>query len=183
MARLKLSPPWITYYNEVEAMFSEDPEVHVIYDEESNILKLYVSNHVKADALAQIMPNEKVFGNVTLKITVIPSNTSAENSVSCEYDSLYEAAFQNNHALSFVKKIEGIFAYNATYVVFKNKVVQYFNDNLADVYGNCSTLYQELAKDIFSPAIGVYFCTDVPNNLGKLLAHLAKNAPDGGTKC
>ena len=48
-----------------------------------------------------------------------------------------------------------------TYVVFVNEVVQYFNDDLGDVYGQCSTLYQEIAKDVFGETEGVFFCTDV----------------------
>lgn len=55
------------------------------------------------------------------------------------------------------------FAINSfTYVVFEKEVVQYWNDNLADYNGLTSTLYQDLAKEIFEDANldGVYFCTD-----------------------
>lgn len=157
MAKLGLSSPWIEFYSEVEAMFKGDPHVRVIYDEENMTLKLYVDGEHKAEALTQILPTEKKFGKVTLKIEVIPANTGFHDT----NISLYENAFVGNKAFSYVKKVEGLFVPNFTYVVFVNEVVQFFNDNLGDVNGNCSTLYEILAKDIFTAEPGVFFCTDV----------------------
>lgn len=53
------------------------------------------------------------------------------------------------------------------YVVFKNCVVQFFNDNLNDIYGNISTLYQDIAREIFADAEweGVFYCTDVETHV------------------
>lgn len=57
-----------------------------------------------------------------------------------------------------------------TYVVFKNCVVQFFNDNLNDPHGVVSTLYENIADEIFKdiqfPNDGVAFCTDIERNLG-----------------
>ena len=53
-----------------------------------------------------------------------------------------------------------------TYVVFTNKVVQFFNDNLNDIYGNVTTLYQEIASDVFDIESGVFFCTDFKKEVG-----------------
>ena len=43
--------------------------------------------------------------------------------------------------------------------VFAKEVVQYWNDSLSDPYGKVSTLYQDIAKDIFEDTDGVMFCT------------------------
>ena len=59
-----------------------------------------------------------------------------------------------------------MFAYNTIYVVFKNRVVQFFNDNLNDIYGNISTLYQEIASDVFKEISGVNYCTDIEERVG-----------------
>ena len=40
--RLKLAPPWVTFVNEVKALFDEDPQVRVVYDNDTVELKLYV---------------------------------------------------------------------------------------------------------------------------------------------
>ena len=164
-SNFKLSAPWITFYHEIEAMFGEDPEIKIVYDEDNQEVKLYVDNPEKAEALTQILPAERVFGNVVLKITVIPANKLKDEELS-----VFEKALKGNPVLSYVKKIGGtIFVYPASYVVFKNKVVQFFNDELGDVNGYCSTLYQEIANDIFVNRDGVYFCTDIERNLGKPL--------------
>ncbi len=168
MARLNLAPPWITYVSELEQMFKYDPEVHVIYDGEKHEAKLYVDSAVKAAAFNELLPAEKEFGNVLLTVNVVPAN-----GVTGPIDraDLYKAAFKGNGAFSFMKTVKGIFSNDLTYVVFKNRVVQYFNDDLSDVYGQCSTLYQDIARDLFGETEGVFFCTDVeePVKLSKPL--------------
>ena len=167
---LKLAPPWVTFVNEITQMFLQDPEVHIVYDNDKYEVSIYVDNAAKAGALTELLPTEKIYGTVALNIKVIPAN-----GVSVPSGNLYQIAFKNNGAFSFVKTIRGIFSNDLTYVVFKNKVVQYFNDDLGDIYGQCSTLYQELAKHIFGDREGVFFCTDVEK--GVLTAGL--NSPLG----
>lgn len=164
MAKLKLSSPWVEYYHAVNAFFKEDSSVHVIFDEENSEINMFVDNDRKAAALDRLMPKEKQFGNVTLHITVYPSNYFRNQ----KYD-LAHAAFDGNGALSFIRTVEGVMSNNITYVVFKNKVVQYFNDDLGDINGQCSTLYQDIAKKIFNEIDGVFYCTDLPCNSVTLL--------------
>ncbi len=154
MAKVGLSAPWVKFYRELDALFTDDPEVHVVFDEDQFLVKLYVENVDKAEALMQLLPAEKTFGNVTLKITVVPANNTDVTKLE-----LFQKAFNGNPALSYVRAVQGMFDIN--YVVFQNKVVQFFNDDMSDVHGLCSTLYQEIAKDVFGDSLGVYFCTDV----------------------
>ena len=169
MARLGLSSPWVLYYHKVEAFFKNDSEVKVVYDEENNLLKLYVDNMVKAEALAQLLPIEKEFGTVTLNIEVIPSNEAQEK------NSLSLAAVKGNKALliealrgnSSIQSIVEVKVYTnpVTYVIFKPEIVQYFTDSLSDAHGICSTLNQDIAKDIFAEIDGVFYCTDKVNSI------------------
>lgn len=156
MAKIGLSAPWIIYYREINALFEQDPEIHVVYDEDKNELKLFVDNSSKAEALRELLPVEKEFGNVVLKIDVIPSNKKVS---AC--GGLFETAFANNPILSEVQVIRGIFSNDLYYVIFVNKVVQYFNDSLEDAHGVCSTLYQDIAKRIFENRQNVFFCTEL----------------------
>lgn len=175
MATISLAPPWITRVSELTQLFKYDAEVHVVYNNDEREVKLYVDNTSKANALGVLLPEQVVFGNVSLKITVVPAN---ENSVGLvnfsNKEVLFNTAFEGNGAFSFVKSVQGIFTNNLTYVVFKNKVVQYFNDDLGDVYGQCSTLYQEIAKNVFGDVEGVYYCTDVEEPVYKLGAPLGE---------
>lgn len=156
MAKVNLSAPWVLFYREVEALFGEDPEITVVYDEDQGKISLFVDNPDKADALTQLLPTERMFGNVSIRLEVIPNNKMTESKAH-----LFLRAFDGNPAFAYGKTVSGIFSSDLNYIVFRNKVVQYFNDDLGDVNGNCSTLYQELAKDIFENHEGVYFCTDV----------------------
>lgn len=167
--KAKLSPPWIEFYKQIEVLFKDDPAVRIEYDDEEYVIKLYVDGALKAEALTALLPAEKQFGNITVKVTVIPANILKDDKVA-----LFKAAFEGNPAFSFAWTASGIFANDLSYIVFKNKVVQYFNDDLGDVNGNRSTLYQEIAKEIFGPQDGIFFCTDAPeidleNSVGKPL--------------
>ena len=154
-----LVSPWVEYYRKINTLFREDPDVNVIYNEEKNEVKIYTNGAEKAEALSQLLPAEKVFGNITLYINIVPDNYVG-NTKDCSIEELYKKAFKGNKGFSFIKTISGVMGFSATYVVFKNKVVRYFNDDLGDIYGCRSTLYQELAKEVFEETEGVFFCTD-----------------------
>lgn len=158
MSGLGLQSPWVTFAEELKELFKEDPEIHYEYDGQYEV-KLFVDNPEKADALMKLIPPLKVFGNVTLKITIIPADAEDTKDVKA----LFEKAFEGNPVLSFVETQDNVGAGPvATYVVFENKVVQFFNDDLSDYYRNKSTLYQNIAYDVFGESHGAYFCTDIP---------------------
>ena len=153
---LKLSPPWINYYNELVALFGDDPDIKLYFDEESYTVKMFVDSDIKADALSKLLPEEKTFGNVVVKIEIVPANSEDESPIT-----LLRRAFAGNPVIDDIQTLESPIFGEVSYVVFKNGVVQYFNDDISDLYGLRSTLYQELAKDVFkdSNLAGVYFCT------------------------
>lgn len=151
---LKLSSPWMTYYHELEELFKEDPAVKMSLDEDEMIIKMYVEGDEKADALMQLLPAEKKFGNVTVYVQIIPANKLKNSKVS-----LFQKAFEGNPIVTDIQTFV-LFNNPTTYVVFKNKVVQFFNDNLADINGNKSTLYQDIAEEIFDDHEGIFFCTE-----------------------
>lgn len=151
---MKLSAPWYFFYKELKALFDEDPEIKAIFNEEEMEIKLFVSNGRKADALQQLLPEEKTFGNVTLRIAVVPANDGMTSATQ-----LFEDAFMGNPVLSDLVHLDTPLG-SFDYAVFRKEVVQFFNDDLSDINGNCSTLYQDIAKDVFDTGIGVYFCTD-----------------------
>ena len=117
------------------------------------------------------MPEEIVFGGVTLKVIVdgIPSNRTFKNK-----KELFEVAFSKNPAFAYaVSPVDENYNwFAAVYVVFKNCVVQVFADNLNDCHGVISTLYQNIAEELLTGpgAEGVFFNTDVERGqLGKPL--------------
>lgn len=170
MATLKLSSPWMIYYKEICAMFEDDSNVSVIFDEDAMKVKLFVEGNERAAAIDAIMSDEKDFGTVTLGIEVYPANYAEGPKKLKEAPErkkdLFDLAFSSNMALSFTNEVRMLYNNTFTYVVFRKEVVQYFNDDLGDAFGLCSTLYEEIARDIFKPMEGVYYCTDKINERG-----------------
>ena len=174
MPKLQLVSPWINFYHELQAFFRNDRDVTVIFDEEETEVKLFVNGTDKADALTKLLPESKKFGSVTLKITVVPANAEprcrstpyrrrsyAVQRYMNETQELFSNALCFNPAFAFTDKVD-LQTNEIIYVVFRNEVVQYYNDDLGDYYGQCSTLYQNIAADIFNPIPGVHYCTDKP---------------------
>ena len=171
--RLKMSPPWVTYVNKLQALFDGDPQIafNVNYNSEDGpSVVLACNNGDKVAALLKILPEEVEFGNVILNIGI---DGPVSNLAFTSAKQLYETAFSGNPAFAYCEAPaqEGYYFVDFTYVVFKNCVVQFFNDNLNDAHGLISTLYQEIANDILVDTFhGVYYCTDVERGaLGKPL--------------
>ena len=168
MAMISKSAPWVIYYREVQALFAKDSRIRVFLNEEKHELDIYVDWQDKADALTKLLPTEKVFGNVTLKVNVIPSNEDSRvranmcRNSSVNHSDIYAAfrvAFFGNTALDFVEEATVPGGMKVCYVVFMKEVVQFFSDDLTDYFGIMSTLYQNIAKDVFKEDLGVFYST------------------------
>lgn len=153
----KLAPPWVIYFNQIEAMFKEDPDIQTEFDNEAKIITLKVNGDDKADAITQLLPTEKTFGNVVVKVNVVPANK--ENNL---YD-LFRKAFSGNPIISEFISTETLWG-TLNFVVFKPKVVQYYTDDMFDVNGLRTTVYQDLAKELFEIDDEIFFCTEKENN-------------------
>lgn len=154
-SKLMLVSPWAMLYHEIAAMFGDDPDIKVEYDEDNVEIKLLVNGVDKADALSQLLPESRTFGNVEVKVSVVPSNEQPTKA------DLFRRAFCGNPSVVGIRTVDGVMSNPITYVIFKKEVVQYWIDDLGDANGVRSTLRQEMAKELFENANGVFFCTDV----------------------
>ena len=156
MDKLDLSTPWVTFAKKIKTMFEKDPEVNVVYSNNDVEVKLYVDNYAKADALSAILPTEKTFGNVVLKITVVPSN------VTLNRVTLFRNAFANNPILNRVETVHPTQDSSINYFIFNRDVISFFNDDLSDFYGMESTLAEDIAREIFDiEDEAIFFCTEI----------------------
>lgn len=150
-----MSPPWVVYYRKICELFGSDQEVEVSFDDYNDELTLKVSNYDKANAIRKLLPTSINFGGAIMGINVVPVK-SDERKID-----LIQKAFNGNPILNYICTNEDIFGSNPIhYVVFKKDVVQYYNDDLGDVNGICSTLYQDIAGEILSESDGIHYCTD-----------------------
>lgn len=172
--RLKLSPPWVTYVNKLQALFDGDPQIafNINYQGVNGpSVVLACNNGDKVAALLKLLPEEVEFGNVILSIEV---DGPVSNRAFTSAKELYDTAFGGNPAFAYAicPTAEGYHFIDLTYIIFKNCVVQFFNDNLNDAHGLISTLYQEIANDVLvnTDFTGVCYCTDIERGaLGKPL--------------
>lgn len=163
MTNFKLSPPWQILYTEYKILFRQDKDVALVFDDkdgQSKKIRLFVTGRDKAAALEELLPDRYSFGNVQVLVEVVPANLGAKSR-----STLFNEAFAGNPAFSFSKEADVPGAPPFTYVVFRNKVIQYFADNLRDIYGNFSMLYENVAADVFPREAGTSYCTDLPDNL------------------
>ena len=154
---LTVSAPWYIHYRKLQAMFCEDPQVTVKFDQDNYEVKLYVDDADKAEALGKILRNSIDYGTITLKVTVIPPNYTTIN-----IRNLYEKALEGNGAV-FDYLTNPVLGKN--YVIFKNEVVQYFSDDLSKANSVTSTLYEDIAEDIFINRAEMGYSTELGENV------------------
>jgi len=152
--KIGLSAPWYTYYNSLKALFGKDPDITIspLEDDDDLSVKMSVANAEKASAIAKLLPEDVTFGARKMKVLVVSEDSGEDATVD-----LYRKAFSDNPVVSRIETVNGGIG-KFSYVVFKPEVVQYYNDNLGDINGNRTALYEELAKEIFNSDIN--FCTD-----------------------
>lgn len=159
--RLKLAPPWITFINEVQQLFDGDPQIACNIDETAPSIVLACNNGDKVTALQKILPSEVKFGNITLTVAI---DGTPSDRIFISKKELFETAFYKNPAFAYaITPAKDGAWFDMVYVVFRNYVVQFFNDNLNDCHGIVSTLYEDIARDVLRGNVlnGVYFNTDV----------------------
>lgn len=140
-----LSAPWAIYAAEAEALFECDEEVVVEYDDEGRRLMLRVANAVKADALARLLPAERVFGNVTLTVAVVPASDGATD------EQVWRWAFDGNPAFAGVVTDAMPDGSPITFAVFEPECAQWLADDTSSPFGVQTRTYEQVARDVLEP--------------------------------
>lgn len=149
----KLSPPWWTVYNKIKAMFGADPDLTVqpmSGGDTSYTIYLDTPDATKAIALEKILKTEYNFGNIRLKVIVRVTNTNSKTVTPAEsvYDN-YLDALATTPAVVDIRHVVDMLGTKWVVIDFKKEVVQFWNDDLTDYYGNWNGLYTDIATDIF----------------------------------
>ena len=158
MNGVKISPPWTTYYRELVELFKKDKEIFIEFDKNKNEIEITTTKYEKSLALKKVLPCEKDFGGVKLKINVVYKEPKMD-----AINAFKELAINNP-----IFKYTYVFPTSANpiaYVVFAKEVVQYWNDDMSDPHGITSTLYENLAREVFSENPVIIFSTDSDKTL------------------
>ena len=169
--KVGLASPWQEYCSELKALFAMDDEVTVWDIEEDSmgkVLSIEVKNLEKYVALSELIPEEKVFGNVKLRIDIYDVVNEIEDMDKAD---LLEKAFAGNPIFDKMLRMRDVTGTPHFFAMFEPTVIQFYNDDLLDPNGFKTTLVQDVARDIFGEVCeGVNFCTTREINEGEYKA-------------
>jgi hypothetical protein len=158
MSEFGKSAPWVTHFNRLEALFGGDPDVDVDYGDglDGNpLVTLRVKGNDKADAIERIVRSDVEFGNVTVHVSVVPSN---DDDISLA--ELIRRAFQGNEAFVDVVTARTPQGYETSYAVFEPEVVQYYDDDTSSLFGVATETYEQIAKEVLDLGAEAFICSD-----------------------
>jgi len=148
MEKTTISPPWITLYHKFEAIFGDDPEITLDFTgaEGGYAIVFESRNATKLDALERMLNPDFTFGNIKVTLQFKVSNNVASNDYDVCIDALTgNPMFADIIPRSFMPGLEP----DQICVIMKKEIIQFFDDNLNDFYGNANFLPTDVAKEIF----------------------------------
>ncbi|MCL2336141.1 MAG: hypothetical protein FWC60_01840 [Firmicutes bacterium] len=157
----RLSPPQYTYYNYIKHSIGNDPCVNVADMKEMGggnyVIPIHVQGHERAVALATILELHKSMGNLSIDIEIFCGNqmvTPSENTENSEsLLKLYEQALSTNRYFACAKINELLPGYPSIFPVFKKEVIQFYNDDLSDLYRNFNGVAADVFREVFKSSI------------------------------
>ncbi|WP_433751087.1 hypothetical protein [Falsibacillus pallidus] len=156
-AGVQLSPPWVTYQNELKYSVGQDPNVIVgplIPAGGNYIIPVTVLGDEKAIALATLLKSHVEFGNVSINIVVINGDQEIVEPVPCPLGAfaiagLVEQALSGNpYYEDVVVKRQNMGGNNAVYPVFKPEVIQFYNDDISNLCNNFTAVASKVFEDV-----------------------------------
>ncbi len=151
----KLSPPWYAYHRKVQAMFGRDPEVHVKDLAEIGECRysymILISDKEKAKAIKAILPQNVKMGNIEIDLAILGPDEDDIDPLDKSDSEIYETAFSENPIFEKTA-VRSFGPFETSYCIFKKEVIQFWNDDLYDYYGNYSRLASDIARELFNPS-------------------------------
>ncbi|MEH7665724.1 hypothetical protein V7419_02890 [Bacillus sp. JJ689] len=159
----QLSPPWITYFNELKNSIGADPTVTVgplIPVGGNNIILVHALSNEKARALATFLKSFVQFGNVSVTVIVTNNENEIVNPFPCPLDAfeiahLFQVALENNpYFEQVVVQPQFPGGPNVVFPVFTAEVIQFFNDDISNL---CQT-FTGVAANVFRDVMNDEVC-------------------------
>ncbi|WP_232361964.1 hypothetical protein, partial [Bacillus thuringiensis] len=159
----QLSPPWITYFNELKNSIGADPTVTVgplIPVGGNYIILVHALSNEKARALATFLKSFVQFGNVSVTVIVTNNENEIVNPFPCPLDAfeiahLFQVALENNpYFEQVVVQPQFPGGPNVVFPVFTAEVIQFFNDDISNL---CQT-FTGVAANVFRDVMNDEVC-------------------------
>lgn len=142
----QLSPPWITYFNELRNSVGADPTVTVgplIPTDGNFIILVQTTDFEKAITLATLLKPTVQFGNVTIIVSVI--GDGIVNPIPYPLD-----AFELAQVVVQPQFSGGA---NVVFSVFSAEVIQFFNDDISNLCQTFTEVAAKVFRDVMNDAI------------------------------
>ncbi|MCM3218782.1 hypothetical protein M3644_02985 [Bacillus cereus] len=159
----QLSPPWITYFNELKNSIGADPTVIVgplIPVGGNYIILVHALSNEKARALATLLKSFVQFGNVSMTVIVTNNENEIVDPFPCPLDAfeiahLFQVALENNpYFEQVVVQPQFPGGPNVVFPVFAAEVIQFFNDDISNL---CQT-FTGVAANVFRDVMNDEVC-------------------------
>ncbi|MBM7692761.1 hypothetical protein JOC77_002192 [Peribacillus deserti] len=158
---LRLSPPQFTYFNEVKNSIGKDPLVNVKEIKElpngEYLIPVIVQGSSKARALAAILENRKHFGNIVVNTVVIVRGKTVKplkkNFTPRQLEELFDQALNTNRYFKMAVSRSITPGTIGLFPVFSKRVIQFFNDDLSDLYNNFNGVAANVFRDVLKAEI------------------------------
>lgn len=158
----QLSPPWITYFNELVNSIGADPTVTVgplIPVGGNFIILVHALSNEKARALATLLKSFVEFGNVSVTVIVTNNENEIVNPFPCPLDAfeiahLFQVALENNpYFEQVVVQPQFPGGSNVVFPVFKAEVIQFFNDDISNLCQTFTGVAANVFRDVMQDEI------------------------------
>jgi hypothetical protein len=155
-----MNAPWITLWLKIKATVGNDASVRVYPLEGKGttyVAGLAVPNRRKAVALASLIVPRFEFGNVAVTVDVRDEQgTSVAPTVPGSVDELrdmVEVGLGDNGWYSHVA-VKSLLGHPRVFTVFAAAVVQFFNDDLSELYGTFNGVVAEVFAGLLQSELG-----------------------------
>ncbi|SDW75249.1 hypothetical protein SAMN05444487_1069 [Marininema mesophilum] len=155
--RVQLSPPQFTYLSKLKFTVGRDPNVQVgdLKSVDGNTLRITirVNGRQRARALATILTANKSIGNIIIQVRIVNQGTTVcpiRRSLSpSAISDLYKVGLSTNDLFLF-SVARGIVPGGsvAIFPVFRARIVQFFNDDLSDLFRNFNGVAAFVFRDV-----------------------------------
>ena len=155
---IKLSPPWHTFFNFVKHSVGNDRCVEVCdmkeISEREFLIQVDVKDRSRAIAMATILAPCKNFGNIDVRVEVSHCGRIVRPNDRClnvrSLVRMFEEAFCTNNYFENVEAVK-MFEADIIFPVFEKSVIQFFNDDISDLYSN----FNGVAADVFAEVLNL----------------------------
>jgi len=174
MSKVNLANPITGHANELAAFLAKDADIHTKFEFKRRVLRIYVDDAAKAEALACVLKKRIELGKLYLDIAIYPPNgdkgygkkldvklNDLEKGEPEVLKALWKTAFKGNKNFVRVLQAKDRTGTIWTFALFNRVAVQWLNDDIQNPELTTSALPETVVKTFAAEHLGVQVSTDV----------------------